>query len=921
MFTEENDIRANLDSFPKYFQLTPVRGKKPCTPKWQATDVSRTDIESAIVSGKATGFGLRLGTTSNGVMALDIDGTAPKALLIEIMGDEVLPATVEFTSGKPDRAQMLFQVPAQYWDALKSKKRTIANGDTTEDLDFRWNGNQSVLPPSAHPETEGYRWIEGRSPDDMEIAELPTKLLEFWLGLINPPRAKSRVKVVSINRTRSCDSTPTSIPIVWLLTRAHRESLGGVSSGGRDNTGIEIACDLIGVERMGSIECDYKGKNYILAIEQNARELFAAFCSGCTPPLSDRDEDRIWNSAGQRDGAPSNRDEKALRNCARSYLKESINTTRSTNGKRKTSDETPAPEQKDRETEVDYSSLAKDLGIVLVQDDKGNIKSKLVELTLNLFNLLGERLKLNQMTNEYEYEAKPLDLNHIKSFISQNLGYDSSTENCIQAVHAIGSRFAFHPVRDYLESLKDSPLVDYEVFNNLATLFLGNSDPLANRMLAKTLVGAVARVKKPGTKVDTLTVLQGGQGFLKSTFLKVLAGDSWFCDDIRDLENKDEIAKLARYWLIELAEVDYLMGRKEVESFKRFLSTTADTYRPPYGRSNIRHERTCALFATTNKSEFLKDPTGSRRYWVVRVGEKIDCAAVAKFRNIIWATAVAAYDRGDEWWLTEDEEAQRESTAGEFQEIDPWQDAIETKWGIIPVMERDGLELVQVDSIFQIIEVPIERRNQASRNRIGSILRNLGFENKPIWFEGKTKKLFVRTKSFIEKTGKAGKEIHTPITLHGIHTLPVSENGQVRTGKEIDVSEAEANNPQGIHDLSESLPVSRNESLPVSSPNLTCPYLSQELNGLGRTPDLETLSADTNPPYPSYPIFPHTLEKTNNEKNIRIEVGDRVRVKTTGDVGKLSKWYRDRSKATIETDEGISDWISVQDLECLEVAQ
>jgi hypothetical protein len=51
----------------------------------------------------------------------------------------------------------------------------------------------------------------------------------------------------------------------------------------------------------------------------------------------------------------------------------------------------------------------------------------------------------------------------------------------------------------------------------------------------------------------------------------------------------------------------------------------------------------------------------------------------------------------------------------------------------------------------------------------------------------------------------------------------------------------------------------------------------------------------------------------------RLMVGDRVKDRTTGKIGKLSKWYRDRSKATIETDEGISDWISVQDLELAEV--
>ncbi len=543
-----------------------------------------------------------------------------------------------------------------------------------------------------------------------------------------------------------------------------------------------------------------------------------------------------------------------------------------------------AEETPKEERGCDYPALAQKLGITLLQDDRGNVKSKLVELTLNLFNLLGERLKLNQMTNEYEFEGKLLDLNHIKSFISQNLGCDSSTENCIQAVHAIASRFAFHPVRDYLDALKDSP-VDFEVFDNLATLFLGNSDPLANRMLAKTLIGAVARVKQPGTKVDTLTVLQGGQGFLKSTFLKVLAGDAWFCDDIRDLENKDEIAKLARYWLIELAEVDYLMGRKEVESFKRFLSTTADTYRPPYGRANIRHERTCALFATTNKSEFLKDPTGTRRYWVIRVEAKIDCAAVAKIRDIIWATALAAYDRGDTWWLDDEEESQREAAAVDFQEIDPWQEAIESKWVSIPLIERDDLEMVQVDSIFQVLDVPIKRRTQASRNRIGSILRNLGFENKPIWLDGKTKKLFVQFKSLVEKTGKAGKEVAESITLHRISALPVSESKQVRTGKEIETSEAKTTTQHGIHALP--------ESLPESLPNLTRPN----------------------------PSFPHTLEKKDDsEKIARIEVGDRVRVKTTGEIGLLSKWYRDRSKATIETTDRISDWIPVKNLERLEVA-
>ena len=401
---------------------------------------------------------------------------------------------------------------------------------------------------------------------------------------------------------------------------------------------------------------------------------------------------------------------------------------------------------------ADYPSLAKDLGIVLVQDDKGNIKSKLVELTMDLFNLVSDRLKLNQMTQEYEYEGKPLDLNHIKNFISHNLGYDSSTENCIQAVHAIASKFASHPVRKYLESLRDTTLADFDVFNNIATLFLGNSDPLANKMMAKALIGAVARVNKPGTKVDTLPVLQGGQGFLKSTFLKVLAGESWFCDDIRDLENKDELAKLARYWIIELAEVDYLMGRKEVESFKRFLSTTADTYRPPYGRANIRHERTCTLFATTNKIEFLKDPTGSRRYWVIKVGGKIDCDLVAKFRDIIWATALTASDRGDTWWLDDNDELAREERSEEFREPDAWEEIIASKWDRLPIAEYKGSDLVEINRIFDLLDLDNDKRHKPNRNRIASILKLWGFENKTINTEAGKVKAWLRPKTGVDFT-------------------------------------------------------------------------------------------------------------------------------------------------------------------------
>jgi putative DNA primase/helicase len=42
-------------------------------------------------------------------------------------------------------------------------------------------------------------------------------------------------------------------------------------------------------------------------------------------------------------------------------------------------------------------------------------------------------------------------------------------------------------------------------------------------------LSAVARVRKPGCKVDTIVILEGPQGTLKSTLLSTLAAP-WFAD-------------------------------------------------------------------------------------------------------------------------------------------------------------------------------------------------------------------------------------------------------------------------------------------------------------------------------------------------------------------------------------------------------
>jgi predicted P-loop ATPase len=729
-------VIAALDSLPAQFALTPVRAKAPYLTNWQSIDTSRDAIAKDITSGKADGFGIKLGIPSGGICAIDIDGTAARCKLIDIMGDAEMPLTIEFASGKLDRSQYLFTIPPELWDNLKSKSDKIEG----EEFGFFWDGRQSVLPPSAHPETDGYFWLQ--SPDDAPIAPIPDKLLEYWLNLINPPRtARSRperpksVVVVDLPNSTKTSVDVHAIPIERLLTKAHRSILSGTSQGGRNSTGTSLARDLIGVAAIDTIECDYRGKNYTLKIQGNPEDLFYSYCNGCSPPLSDSEGDTIWMSAQTSDHEPCIRDEEILKNCARSYLKELF----------------PAPGRPKKEPttvgtvkDKDYQAIGRKSGINLSDagiDKHGIPLSKYMKLELDLFDLFGSRLEFNEMTREIELDRKLIDLNLAKSFVARSLEYDASTENCILALNAIATINKYHPVREYLASLKDQPKVN---INNIPEIYWGNKDELQNKLFFKKLIASVARVMNPGLKDDSLLILQGKQGLGKSTALKALAGEDWFNDDLRSLEDKDELAKLSRFWILELAEVDYLFGKKEIELFKRFLSATEDTFRPPYGRANIRTKRSCSFFASTNKSEFLADPTGDRRYWVVEVGQNIDIKGLRRDRDLIWAAALDAYESGETWWL-EGDEMKTHATANEtWRDEDPWGDPILNKLDVI--LQRTGsIEYVKVQEIMdRILDIPLERQDKRTRNRIGATLQMQGFTLKPIRIDGKLVKVWTR---------------------------------------------------------------------------------------------------------------------------------------------------------------------------------
>lgn len=156
--------------------------------------------------------------------------------------------------------------------------------------------------------------------------------------------------------------------------------------------------------------------------------------------------------------------------------------------------------------------------------------------------------------------------------------------------------------------------------------------------------------------------LQGGQGDYKSTFFRLLLPNHrWFKgDESVDPSSKDDVIKTTSYVVCELGEFDDTM-KKEQAKLKQFFTAVTDEYRTPYSHVSEKHPRRTSFCATVNKTGFLKDETGSRRYWVIPVS-RIDRNKVEAIdKNKFWGAVYHLYKSGEVTdWLDKEETAELE---------------------------------------------------------------------------------------------------------------------------------------------------------------------------------------------------------------------------------------------------------------------
>lgn len=272
-------------------------------------------------------------------------------------------------------------------------------------------------------------------------------------------------------------------------------------------------------------------------------------------------------------------------------------------------------------------------------DKDGNEKSRKLQQTVRNFEIIMEndsrfagKIKFDEFSRqeylmgEIPWESENCDRawgSHDDAALYSIIQTDYGVKNrndYFDAIKNVSMRNRFHPVRDLLNGLEFD---GNEHIRRLLPDYLGVEDTeYAYQVMRLWMLGGVARVYEPGCKFDYTMIFTGPQGLGKSTFLKMMAlNDSWFNDSLDSLDSDKAAQSLMGSWIVELAELKSLARTAGgVESVKRFLTAVQDKYRVPYERRADIFLRQCVFAGTTNKSDFLQDETGNRRFLIIQTG-------------------------------------------------------------------------------------------------------------------------------------------------------------------------------------------------------------------------------------------------------------------------------------------------------------
>lgn len=308
----------------------------------------------------------------------------------------------------------------------------------------------------------------------------------------------------------------------------------------------------------------------------------------------------------------------------------------------------------------------------------------------------------------------------------ERLGLTPTTKDTASAMTTVARENKFNEVQDYLLSLRWDGVrrIQGEIgLEPWLTEYCGAEATEINRAYGlRWFVGLAGRALKPGIKLDTMLVVEGPQGLGKSTMFEALAtlnGRRYFTDAVSNLNSRDTIMQIAGTLIAEVSEMAGFT-RYDMDMVKAHLSSRVDRIRKPYATDTEEMPRSGVMVGTINPkgNGYLADATGLRRFWTVSVGV-IDKARLEQDREQLWAEAVHLFQAGEQWWLTDEEQALAAPEAEKRQVEEVWDAKIED-------FLHDRRE-VRIGHVLDGLGLPIDKQNRVASDKVAEYLRRNGW--------------------------------------------------------------------------------------------------------------------------------------------------------------------------------------------------
>ena len=725
----------------KKISFTPVRQNKQPIGKWREFQKSlptEEQVEKWLSSkngyGKVTGLAVICGKISGGLLCIDFDAPELFPRWCEAIGEDLRSLIVYQQTGGGG-----YQVFVRTEDPGKNQKLAWIPDETDETgrkiaIETRGEGGYALIPPSLHPSGNHYEWRQGGVYDIPVVSQQKANfLLDTARSLCQAPYAKKDLAAM--------DKKQQDLPLRKRPPIQQDQSV--IQSFNQRFTimevlqwyGYEAAHERDRMKRPG-------GKSPSVWITDGK-----SFHHSSNDPLNDNHAHDPFDVFVQME-CRGDYNEAAKKASDMLGLSKKTERTKNIQAAKQTATETPAedPDAWRAKLQWNYDKHGNPTSLksvpinalyILTHAEEWRGKFGFDEFANTATLLENPPLEAEYKCDEDEF-PKPLqdlDINRIGFWLSEKWGINVPTIALVGVVYTIASTNKYHPVKNYLSELKWDGTIRVSSWLQKYLGATGESDEYISLVGRLWLLSAVARIFAPGCKADNVLILEGKQGIKKSTALQVLSC-GWFTDTPMDLGNKDAYLAIQGIWIVEMAELDALM-RSESSAAKAFFTSTCDKYRPPYGREPVQVRRQCVFAGTVNHDDYLKDPTGGRRYWPVKCNE-INLDSLKEDRDQLWAESVARYKAGERWWPEGD--TQRCLCEGEqsLRQIeDPWEYAI-LKY-ISPLAETTVSDILELG-----LEMEIKNWNRSHETRVGNVMRRFGWHKKRIRRDGKVLTVYVK---------------------------------------------------------------------------------------------------------------------------------------------------------------------------------